>query len=144
MLERMLRIASIAHEGVTDRGGMPYILHPLTVMHYLESDDEELLCIALGHDLIEDTSVTYDDLRDAGMSERVIEGIRLLTKVPGMSYDEYRAGVLSSVDAMRVKLADLRHNTDISRLRVVTEKDFARLARYRDFYREIMSHLNNI
>lgn len=144
MIERMLRIAADAHEGMTDRGGMPYILHPLTVMHSLETEDEELMCIALGHDLIEDTSVTYDDLRAAGMSERVIGGIRALTKVPGMPYDEYRAMVLSSVDAMRVKLADLRHNTDIRRLRVVTEKDFARLARYRAFYREIMSHLSDM
>lgn len=64
MLGTMLVIATNAHAGQFDRGGAPYILHPLKVMHYLKSDDEELMCMALGHDVIEDTPVTYKDLRD--------------------------------------------------------------------------------
>ena len=90
MLGTMLVIATNAHAGQFDRGGAPYILHPLKVMHYLKSDDEELMCMALGHDVIEDTAVTYQDLRDAGISERVIAGIRALTKQPGQTYDEYK------------------------------------------------------
>ena len=81
MLGTMLVIATNAHAGQFDRGGAPYILHPLKVMHYLKSDDEELMCMALGHDVIEDTAVTYQDLRSAGISERVIAGIRALTKI---------------------------------------------------------------
>ena len=141
MLGTMLVIATNAHAGQFDRGGAPYILHPLKVMHYLKSDDEELMCMALGHDVIEDTSVTYRDLRDAGISERVIAGIRALTKLPGQTYEEYKAGVFASEDAMRVKLADLRHNTDIRRLKGVTEKDIARMAKYHMFYMEIKSRL---
>jgi (p)ppGpp synthase/HD superfamily hydrolase len=110
-------------------------------MHYLKSDDEELMCIALGHDVIEDTSVTYKDLRDAGISERVISGIRALTKVPGQTYDEYKEGVFASEDAMRVKMADLRHNTDIRRLKGVSEKDIARMAKYHQFFMEIKSRI---
>jgi len=141
MLGTMLVIATNAHAGQFDRGGAPYILHPLKVMHYLKSDDEELMCMALGHDVIEDTAVTYRDLRDAGISERVIAGIRALTKQPGQTYDEYKTGVFASNDAMRVKLADLRHNTDIRRLKGVTEKDIARMAKYHMFYMEIKSQL---
>lgn len=141
MLDKMLVIATNAHAGQFDRGGNPYILHPLRVMSYLKSDDEELMCIALAHDVIEDTSVTYKDLRDAGFSERVIAGIRALTKQPGQTYDEYKEGVFANEDAMRVKMSDLRHNTDIRRLKGVTEKDIARMAKYHQFYMELKAKL---
>lgn len=94
MLSRMLHIATNAHHGQFDRGGQPYILHVLKVMHYLKSDDEELQCIALGHDVIEDTKTTYQELHEAGMSERVIAGIAALTKLPGQTLEEYKTGVL--------------------------------------------------
>jgi (p)ppGpp synthase/HD superfamily hydrolase len=141
MLATMLVIATNAHSGQFDKGGVPYILHPLKVMHYLKTDDEELMCIALGHDVIEDTKVTYKDLRDAGISERVIAGIKCLTKLPGQTYEEYKEGVFSSEDAMRVKMADLRHNSDIRRLKGVTDKDIARVTKYHMFYLEIRSRL---
>lgn len=141
MLGKMLVLVTNAHAGQFDRGGNPYILHPLKVMHYLKTDDEELMCIALGHDVVEDTSVTYKDLRDAGISERVIGGIRSLTKVPGETYDEYKERVFANTDAMRVKLADLRHNTDIRRLKGVSEKDIARMAKYHVFFMEIKARL---
>lgn len=141
MLDKMLVIATNAHSGQFDRGGNPYILHPLAVMYYLKTNDEELMCMALGHDLIEDTSVTYKDLREAGISERVIDGIRALTKQPGQTYDEYKQNVFANIDAMKVKMADLRHNTDIRRLKGVTEKDLARMAKYQMFYLEIKSKL---
>ena len=141
MLAQMLHIATSAHHGQFDKGGAPYILHPLKVMHYLKSDDEELMCMALGHDVIEDTSVTYQDLRDAHISERVIAGIRALTKQPGQTYAEYKEGVFANPDAMRVKMADLRHNTDIRRLKGVTEKDITRMAKYHIFYVEIKARL---
>jgi (p)ppGpp synthase/HD superfamily hydrolase len=137
----MLVIATNAHAGQFDRGGAPYILHPLRVMSFLKVNDEELQCIALGHDVIEDTDVTYKDLRDSGISERVIDGIRALTKVPGETLEEYKARVFASPDAMQVKLCDLRHNTDIRRLKGVTEKDIARMAKYHTFYLEIQARL---
>jgi len=141
MLATMLVIVTNAHDGQFDKGGAPYILHPLKVMHYLKSDDEELMCMALGHDVIEDTSVTYKDLRDAGISERVIAGIRAVTKQPGQTLEEYKEGVFANQDAMRVKLADLRHNSDIRRLKGVTEKDIARMAKYHTFFMEIKARL---
>ena len=141
MLSKMLIMMVNAHAGQFDRGGNPYALHPLKVMHYLKTDDEELMCIALGHDIIEDTPTTYADLREAGMTERVIAGIRALTKLPGETYDEYKAGVFANRDAMLVKCADLRHNTDIRRLKGVSEKDIARMAKYHQFYMEIKARL---
>ena len=142
MLDKMLVIATNAHHGQFDRGGNPYILHPLKVMHYLKSDDEELMCMALGHDVIEDTKVTYAELREAGISERVIKGIRALTKQPGQTYEEYKDGVFANIDAMRVKMADLRHNTDIRRLKGVTQKDLDRIEKYHRFYVEIKARLD--
>lgn len=143
MLGKMLVIVTNAHAGQFDRGGAPYILHPLKVMHYLKSDDEELMVMALGHDVIEDTDVTYADLRAAGISERAIRGIAALTKLPGQTLAEYKVGVFANPDARRVKMADLRHNTDIRRLKGVTEKDIARMAKYHEFFMELQAKEND-
>lgn len=141
MLATMLVITTNGHAGQFDKGGNPYVLHPLKVMHYTKSNDEEIQCMALGHDVIEDTKVTYKDLRDAGISERVISAIRALTKQPGQTLEEYKEGVFANRDAMIVKAADLRHNSDIRRLKGVTEKDVARIAKYMQFYSEIQAKL---
>ena len=117
MLSKMLVIATNAHAGQFDKSGMPYILHPLKVMHYLRTEDEELMCIAVGHDLFEDTNVTAAELREAGMSERVILGIYGVTRMPGESEAEYEAKVMANNDSMDAKMADLRHNSDIRRLK---------------------------
>lgn len=137
LLNKMLVLATTRHAGQFDRGGNPYILHPLKVMYYLKSNDEELQCIALAHDLVEDTDTTYDELRSMGFTERVIEGIAALTKLPGESYDQYKERVKANPDAIKVKMADLRHNTDIRRLKGVTEKDLARVEKYQRFYLEL-------
>lgn len=142
MLGKMLVMATNAHAGQFDRGGHPYILHCLKVMHLLRSSDEELQCIALGHDIIEDTSVTYRDLLDAGFSDRVVNAIRALTKVPGQTLDEYKEGVFANPDAMTVKMCDLQHNSDIRRLKGITEKDIARMAKYHQFFMELKVRSN--
>jgi (p)ppGpp synthase/HD superfamily hydrolase len=140
-LSAMLALATARHEGQFDKAGMPYILHPLKVMHYLKSDDEELQCIALGHDLLEDTFKSVEDgvdaLRYNGFSERIIQGILALTKLPGESYVDYKTKVKQNADAIQVKMADLRHNSDIRRLKGVTSKDIERIIRYHNFYMEL-------
>ena len=139
LLNKMLVLATNSHDGQFDRGGNPYILHPLKVMHYLRSDDEELQCIALGHDIVEDTNVTYSQLEELGFTERIISGIRALTKQRGQTYEEYKKQVFSNEDARKVKKCDLRHNSDIRRLNrsVVTDKDIARTIKYYQFYLEL-------
>ena len=129
-----ISIASTKHMGQFDKGGNPYILHPLKVMYYLKSSDFQLMAIAVLHDIVEDTGTTYEELRTAGISERVLEGIRVLTKLPGQTAYEYLAAVTSNKDAVLVKMADLRHNMDVRRLKGVRPKDMERLARYADMY----------
>ena len=148
MLSKAIVIAVNGHNGQFDRGGNAYILHPLKVMHYLKTDDEELQVIAVLHDVIEDSSgenrVTYEDLRNAGISERVIVTVRGLTKVPGQTAEEYEQAVLSNIDAMLVKKEDLRHNSDIRRLKGVSEKDIKRMEKYNRFYLKIVAKLNEL
>lgn len=144
-LSNMLTLATQRHSGQFDKAGRPYILHPLKVMHYLKSDDEELQCIALGHDLLEDTYKDFEDgvlhLRSLGFSQRVIRGIMALTKRHGQSYPEYQLQVKINSDAVKVKMADLRHNSDIRRLKGVTAKDIERTVRYQQFYLELEAML---
>jgi len=141
MLNEMMVLAAMGHNGQFDKSGKTYILHCLTVMQYLETEDEELMCIALGHDLLEDTNVTKEELLRLGFSDRVVNGIVALTKVKGQSYEEYKQSVFANEDAMRVKMCDLRHNSDIRRLKGVTEKDLARLKKYHQFYLELKEKL---
>lgn len=143
LLNKMLVLATNSHAGQYDKGGQPYILHPLAVMYGLKSDDEELQCIAIGHDIIEDCDVTYVQLRELGFSERIISGISCLTKVPGESYDEYKDKVKSNFDSVLVKISDLTHNTQISRLKGITQKDMARMERYFSFYLELNELMRN-
>ena len=141
-LDKMLVLCATKFQGKFDKGGHPYILHCLKVMHYVDTDDDELNCIALGHDLVEDTDVTFGELLfDYKFTERIVDGIRSLTKFPGESNDEYLTKVKGNHDAVLVKLADLRHNSDLRRLKGVTEKDLARLAKYAKSYNELKSFL---
>lgn len=141
MLDKAIVIATNAHHGQLDKGGRPYILHPLAVMHMLDTDDEELMAISILHDVVEDTKVTYHDLRAAGMTERVIAGVRGMTKLPGQTLDEYKEQVFSNRDTMMVKSCDLRHNSDFRRLKGVSEKDIERMAKYQVFYFQIQQRL---
>jgi (p)ppGpp synthase/HD superfamily hydrolase len=144
-LSKMILLATTRHSGQFDKGGSPYILHCLKVMHYLKTDDEELQCIALGHDLIEDTYSCLSEgvrmLSKEGFSDRIISGIVALTKIEGQTYDRYKELVKANHDAIRVKMADLRHNTDIRRLKGLRQKDFERIERYHRFYLELKDAL---
>lgn len=137
LLNKMLVLTTTEFSGKFDKGGSPYILHCLKVMYYLKTDDEELQCIGLGHDLVEDTGVTYAQLREMGFTERIIDGIRAMTKVPGETNAEYMVRIKANPDAIRVKLCDLRHNSDIRRLKGVTAKDVARIEKYHNMYLEL-------
>jgi len=145
MLSTMLTIASYAHADQVDKAGLPYILHPIKVMTLLQTRDVELMCIALGHDLLEDTVVTLEDFHaSCEFTTRVVDGIVALTRTKGQSYDEYKQQVFASKDAMLVKLADLEHNSDTSRLQTITEKDIARCEKYAVFSEEIKQRLQDL
>lgn len=137
MLSTALAIAAQAHKGQYDKAEKPYFLHCLEVMRLLNTEDEELMVIAVCHDLFEDTDVTPDFLYNNGFTPRVVNGILDLTKQRGQSYEEYKAQVKANPDAVKVKMADLTHNSDIRRMKSVCQKDFDRTIRYRQFYSEL-------
>lgn len=140
-LSLAIKTAAEGHYDQFDKGGRPYILHVLKVMHYLKSEDDELNCIAVLHDTIEDCDVTFEQLDKLGFSERVIDGVKRLTKQRGQSSDEYLKSILSNQDACLVKICDLRHNSDIRRLKGVREKDFTRMQKYHTMHLQIQSML---
>jgi (p)ppGpp synthase/HD superfamily hydrolase len=130
LLERAIALALDAHHGQTDRYGRPYILHPLHVM--LQMDSESEMMAAVLHDVLEDTPLTLEALRDEGFPPDVLEAVRLLTHdAEKMSYQEYVRRLRPNPIAIKVKLADLRHNMDILRMDHVEEGDAARLEKYR-------------
>jgi (p)ppGpp synthase/HD superfamily hydrolase len=136
-LATAIALASSEFLGKFDRGGKPYILHCLEVARMLRSDDMELIAAAVLHDLFEDTNVTAAELRSRGFTERVITAVLCVTKMPGESEEEYKAKVRSNKDAIRIKMSDLQHNSDIRRLKGVTEKDVKRIEKYMKFYDEL-------
>ena len=109
-------------------------MHCLRVMNSLHTRDKELQCIAMLHDCPEDGVCTLQDLRDAGFSERVVYAVDVLTHYPGMEYMEYIKHIANCEDARLVKLADLKDNSDITRLKGLTKKDFDRMEKYHTAY----------
>lgn len=132
ILEIAIRIAQDAHSGQSDKAGRPYIAHPVKVMNSVSSIEEKI--VAILHDVMEDTDVTSDDLREAGIPEKLILEIEALTHAPSMEYDEYIKRVSHFSIASVVKLADLKDNMDITRLNEITDKDIERLKRYHRNY----------
>lgn len=129
-LQLAISIAVKAHEGQFDRGGKPYILHPLHLMNQLLFDTE-LATIAVLHDVIEDSEVTIRDLMDYGFSHRVYVAVSLLTHREGDDYlVNYIGNIAANYDALRVKRKDLEHNSCITRLKGVKQKDLDRIAKY--------------
>jgi (p)ppGpp synthase/HD superfamily hydrolase len=131
MLEKAIAIALEAHEGVLDKSGKPYILHPLHLM--MKMDSEEAQITAVLHDVVEDSEVTLDELAAVGFSKSVIEAVALLTHdKEAVPYQEYIEGINGNALARKVKLADLAHNMDSRRLpSPMTERDMQRLQEYR-------------
>lgn len=123
-------IAKRAHKGQVDKAGAPYILHPETVASFVTKDDEKI--VAYLHDVIEDTPCQLRDLENAGFSSEIIKVVDLLTRKTGQSYKQYLKLVKTNELARVVKLADLKHNSDLSRLTHVTENDIKRLKKYQD------------
>lgn len=124
---RAMNIAYSAHMGQFDKAGVPYIFHPI---HLAEQMDTEEECIvALLHDVVEDTEVTFEDL-EKEFSKTIIDAIRLLTRDKSVDYMEYVKNLKSNTIARKVKLADLRHNSDSTRLIKITDKDIERINKY--------------
>ena len=139
MLEEAILIATRAHMGQVDKGNQPYILHPLRVMLRLQTEEERTVGVL--HDVIEDTSVTIEDLRKQGISKDVLEALEHITKGKQEPYMEYISRVIQNPLALKVKKCDLEDNMNRSRLEKVTEKDEARLKKYELAYSKVIEAL---
>src|SRR4051812_35759229 len=112
-IEKALQIAAKAHEGQRDKEGLPYILHPLRVMSLVQGEDAQV--VAILHDVIEDTTVTANDLMRAGFGEALVATVLCVTHRKDEPYVEYVLRCKGNEVARRVKLADLEDNTRLSR-----------------------------
>lgn len=129
MTRKAMKIAYAAHAGQVDKTGVPYIYHPI---HLAESMTEEKAVItALLHDVVEDTDITIDDLAREGFHADILTALTLLTHNPAEEYMDYISRLSTCPLARKVKLADLRHNSDITRLDAIDEKTARRLEKYR-------------
>ena len=128
MIEKAIIIAVSAHQGQVDKGGNPYILHPLAVMLSLE-DEIERICAVL-HDVIEDTDITLEYLKNEGFSNEVLTALDALSRRKDESYDEFIDRIINNKIACHVKLADLKHNMDLSRIKQPSQKDYDRIKKY--------------
>lgn len=137
--ELAYNIASKAHKGQKDKGGEDYFKHPLTVSNKLSGEKDKI--VALLHDVIEDTDVTVNDLKEAGFSDEVVLAVSAITKKAGEDYEEYLNRVKQNPVALRVKIEDMEHNSDISRIKNPTEKDLKRLEKYRIRLKELRETL---
>lgn len=131
MMEKALIIATELHKGQLDKGGNPYILHPISVAKMLETPKQK--CVGYLHDTIEDCNIDADFLLNEGFSEEIVNAVITLSKIKGESLNKYKKRVKRNPLAREVKKADLKHNMDISRIPNPTEKDFNRIEKYKEF-----------
>ena len=127
-LERAIELAAWAHAGQRDKGGQPYILHPLRVMMAVTTDAERIAAVL--HDIVEDTSITFDDLVAEGFADDVVDAIRALTKFEGETREQAAKRIVRDPIARAVKLADIADNMDLTRIPMPSERDHARLREY--------------
>jgi (p)ppGpp synthase/HD superfamily hydrolase len=133
MLGKAIAIASKAFVNEKDRGGKPYILHCLYVMHKVKHLGEEAMICAVLHDVPEDCwkrGYTLDYFRNAGFSSEVIKILELLTHDPSVPYMEYIKSISTHPIAKAIKKADLEHNSKLTRIKDVRKKDFERMEKY--------------
>jgi (p)ppGpp synthase/HD superfamily hydrolase len=129
-IERAIEIAAAAHAGQIDKAGQPYILHPLKVMFRVTDPHERMAAVL--HDVVEDTSVTLQQLATEGFPAAVLSAIDALTKRPGETRIQAAARAALDPIALVVKLADNAENMDLSRIANPTEEDYARLKEYEE------------
>lgn len=126
--QKAYMLAKQAHLGQKDKGGNDYIEHPKAVAAMMDTDLEK--AVAYLHDVVEDTNISFDDLREYGFSNQIVEAVKALTRQKSESYDVYIDRVIQNSIAKKVKLADMKHNSDITRIKDPSEKDYARCQKY--------------
>ena len=142
---KALEISANLFENDLDKGGYPYFKHLMFVYSHVSTSEEKT--IALLHDILEDKDVTKEDLLDVGFSQKVVSDVEILTRIKPVEYNDYIDNLIKkgSREALHVKLADLEHNMDISRIKNPTVKDIERVKkRYIPTYEKITNRLEEI
>ena len=129
LTKKAMKIAFDAHKDQTDKTGLPYIFHPFHLAEQMT--DEATVCVALLHDVVEDTDITFDQLKKEGFPNEILQALKLLTHDQSVPYMDYVKEIKSNPIAVKVKLADLKHNSDLTRMDVVDEWAIARTEKYK-------------
>nr|WP_272507369.1 GTP pyrophosphokinase [Clostridium aestuarii] len=135
-MSKAIIIATQAHEGQTDKGGNPYILHPLRIM--LKMNDETSQIVAILHDTIEDTDITLEYLSKEGFSEETIKALSSITRIRDEDYMQFIKRCKNNRIGRIVKLADLEDNSNIKRIPNPSKKDYDRLEKYKQAKNELL------
>lgn len=134
-LEEAIKLASIKHYGQKDKSNKPYIFHLLYVMNNV--DDLNAKIAGVLHDILEDTDITRNDLLNYGFSEDIVIAVEILTKPKNQKYMEYIENIKCNNIARKVKLIDLKHNMDLTRLPEISNKDLKRNIKYLEAYKRL-------
>lgn len=129
LTKKALRLCFEAHKDQLDKSGLPYVFHPFHLAEQM--DTEETVCVALLHDVVEDTDYTLEDLIAMGFPKPVTDALALMTHDENVPYLDYVAKMKDNPVARQVKLADLKHNSDLTRLDRIDEKALERVEKYR-------------
>lgn len=129
LTKKAMKIAFEAHKNQTDKSGMPYIYHPIHLAEQMT--DEKTVCVALLHDVVEDTDITFEQIAEQGFTEDIIAALKLMTHDDSVPYMEYVEKLKNNSVAAAVKLADLKHNSDLTRLEAIDETAINRAEKYR-------------
>lgn len=145
LIYKALEIVTTLFEHDKDKGGMPYMLHIMYVYKHVNSIEEKV--VALLHDVIEDKDVTSEDLLEVGFPKKIVDDVKILTRVKPIEYKDYVENIIKngSIEALHVKLADVENNVDISRIANPTVKDIDRVKkRYIPTHEKIMNRLKEM
>lgn len=134
-LEEAIKLASFKHYGQRDKSNKPYIIHLLYVMNNV--NDLNAKIVGVLHDILEDTNITRNDLLNYGFSEDIVIAVEILTKSKNQKYMDYIENIKSNNIARKVKLIDLKHNMDLTRLSEISDKDMARNIKYLEAYKRL-------
>ncbi len=129
LTKKAMKIAFEAHKEQTDKTGIPYIYHPVHLAEQMS--DEATVCTALLHDVVEDTDITFQQLAEEGFTEEILDALKLLTHAEDVPYMDYVRAIKPNPIARAVKIEDLRHNSDLTRMDTVDEWALKRTEKYR-------------
>ena len=128
MTKKALNLCFEAHKEQLDKSGIPYVFHPFHLAEQMK--DEQTTIVALLHDVVEDSNFTLEDLKEEGFDNKVLEAVALLTHGKDVKYLDYVLEIKKNPIAKAVKIADLKHNSDLSRIENVDQKVLERREKY--------------